>query len=89
LNGKVLEQELDRLLGIGLDAAYPGGGKDNDARFLILEKLIDRLLIRQVEMRPIAGHQIGKSVLLEPPDEGTPDQTSMAGYEYFVRALHK
>jgi len=64
LNHKILKQELDWLLGVRLYPSHASRSKDHDGRFFFLEKMLDRLLVHQIEPGPITRYQIGKSVLL-------------------------
>ena len=91
LDPQVIEQKLHRQIVVRLDSADLRRGENDNIRFFLCEKILDRTLIRQVELSAIAFKQVRETIRFESTHESASDQPTMSRDKNsfrFIQARH-
>jgi hypothetical protein len=70
---------------IGMNATHLPGCEYDDVRFLRRHEIADRILVRQIELRPAAcdrlDHLAARPSRFELPEDSAPDQSPVASHK--------
>src|SRR5262249_5314708 len=89
LDLEVLDQELNRLITVGLDSPHPRSRENNDRWFLSSEKILDCRPVRQVQLAASASEDVFKTVARQLADDRASHQSAVTGHKNPVVFFHR
>jgi len=89
LNPQILDEKFDGIIVVRFDPSNFCGRDNDDGRSFLFKKFRNRRFIREIKLRSLARHDVGKRFRFKPTHQRVADHPAMSCDENPVRFIHE